>query len=77
MKSRDALYAELKDVTNEMAGISPKLSLHQRLKVRAEEIKALIGDMGTPIPEDYPLPKDFSKIHKASRRMMNSWNALP
>lgn len=76
MKSRDALYAELKDITNEMAGISPKLAVHQRLKARAEEIKALIGGMGTPIPEDYPLPKDFPQIRRASRRMMNTWNGF-
>lgn len=45
MKTRDSLITELKDIKQQMSGISPKLSIYTRLKERAKQITTILGGL--------------------------------
>jgi hypothetical protein len=49
VRSRDALYKEYSELTEQLSGISPKLQLHAKLKARLQEIKHELGDNTSPV----------------------------
>lgn len=60
-KTRDGLAIDLRNLQNEIRGISPKLSIYKDLKRREQELIEQLGGQSIPAPQIKQKPRDIGE----------------
>lgn len=60
-KTRDGLAIDLRNLQDEIRGISPKLSIYKDLKKREQDLIDQLGGQSIPAPQRKKKPRDISE----------------